>query len=377
MAFDEAADYLHTPRSTLYRWLREGRVPGHKLGRQWRFLRSELEAFRASGNRAQEEAAALAPLAQVLQARLAPSQTTHSMASEGAALVDALIWDAADHDVSVVHVQPHDGGYAIRYREAGDLNDLIQLSEPAFAVLDRNLTLKSTLIRANNKRRLHLERRTESGVERLQVRYQKLETFSGARLTLNLVPQSRLPKRVEDICNTPQEAAVLRRWSQASKGLVLVSGRSGSGKTTTSFCCLEELARERDRVIFTLEESVEFLLPHVEQVEVELSDSRAVREAFDAVFASDPDVLFVASSLSPQHQTALCRHALSAAESGCLVFVQMDAVSADDARRLFETAVARAIEDQLVGVSYQELVRDEASGPRRAQYELATGPLGL
>ena len=67
ITFEEAAEYLHTPHSTLYRWLREGKVPGHKLGRQWRFLRSELEVFRASGNRQSEERAALHRLAEHLK----------------------------------------------------------------------------------------------------------------------------------------------------------------------------------------------------------------------------------------------------------------------------------------------------------------------
>ena len=64
------------------------------------------------------------------------------------------------------------------------------------------------------------------------------------------------------------------------------------------------------------------------------------------------------------------------AKACCLVFVQMDAVSTDDARGIFEAAVARDIEDQLVGITYQELVRDDASGHRRAKYELTPGPLG-
>ena len=62
MTFEEAAAFLSTPHSTLYRWLREERVPGHKLGRQWRFLRSELEDFRASGTGGGEERAALTDL---------------------------------------------------------------------------------------------------------------------------------------------------------------------------------------------------------------------------------------------------------------------------------------------------------------------------
>ncbi|MEE2779367.1 MAG: ATPase, T2SS/T4P/T4SS family [Myxococcota bacterium] len=292
-------------------------------------------------------------------------------------LADALIWDAVDHDVSVIHLQPDEGGYAIRYRAEGELDILLQLSSIAFSALDRQLTSRSTPVRTENKRRLFLDRKTSAGVESLQVRYQKLETFSGERLTLNIIPQSRMPRSVDDITDSPEEAATLRRWSQAPKGLVLVSGRSGSGKTTTSFVCLEEVARPRDRVIFTIEESVEFLLPNVEQVEVDLNDTRACRDAFDAVFASDLDVLFVTSSLSSDHQKSLCRHALSAAESGHLVFVQLDAVSPEDARQIFETAVERDIEDQLVGITWQELSRDAETGRRSAHYEFVPGPLGV
>ena len=70
LTFDEAAEYLNTPRSTLYRWLREGKAPGHKLGRQWRFLRSDLERFIRSSAEEAEERDELAALVDVLNARL-------------------------------------------------------------------------------------------------------------------------------------------------------------------------------------------------------------------------------------------------------------------------------------------------------------------
>ena len=57
MTLDEAVEFLSTPRSTMYRWLREGKVPGHKLGRQWRFLRTELEDFRSGDRRTESERA--------------------------------------------------------------------------------------------------------------------------------------------------------------------------------------------------------------------------------------------------------------------------------------------------------------------------------
>ena len=337
LTFEEAAEFLNTPHSTLYRWLREGRVPGHKLGRQWRFLREELEAFRASGTRQHDEQLALAALTALLEARKPQESDMELNAIESSAqLAEHLIWDAADHGASRIHLQPADGGYSIRYRTADGLETLQQVSRPAFEALDRQLATGSTPARTEAKRRLCLDREVDGVSERLQVHYQKLSTFAGDRLTLGLIKESRLPQSIDEITTSAQDSAILRRWSQAPNGLILVSGRSGSGKTTTSFCCLGELAKSSDRVIFTIEEDVEVLLPDVEQVEVDLNDERAFRETFAAVLASDPDVLFLSSSVAPRHRSTLWSHALSAAESGHLVFVQIDAISTAHAKELFE-----------------------------------------
>ncbi len=79
----------------------------------------------------------------------------------------------------------------------------------------------------------------------------------------------------------------------ASHGLVLISGRSGSGKTTTAYVCWNELAQAKDKVIFTIEDPIGTYIPGVNQLEVDLDDERAYREAFSAVFDSDVDVLFI------------------------------------------------------------------------------------
>jgi type II secretory ATPase GspE/PulE/Tfp pilus assembly ATPase PilB-like protein len=291
-------------------------------------------------------------------------------------LAENLIWDAVDTGASKIHLQPADGGYSVRYRTAEGLENLLEVSRPAFEALDRQLTTSSTPARTENKRRLYLDRQVDGVADRLQVQYQKLSTFTGDRLTLALIKESRFPQSIDDITTSAQDSETLRRWSQAPNGLVLVSGRSGSGKTTTSFCCLGELAKSSDRVIFTIEDPVEILLPDVEQVEVDLNDDSAFRETFGAVLASDPDVLFLSSSVAPRHRATLWSHALSAAESGHLVFVQIDAVSTAHAQELFEAAVERSVEEQLVGVVWQELQRDPETGGRIALYDFAPGPLG-
>lgn len=377
MTFEEAAAFLATPHSTLYRWLREERVPGHKLGRQWRFLRSELEDFRASGTAGGEERGALVDLARLLRSRRANPEEPdmQSQTTTPAAIAEQLIWDAVDHGASVIHFAPSAEGHAIRYRTQEGLETLRELPRSAFEAVDRHLSSASQPTRRKSRRRLFLDRTSGTDTERLQVRYQKLETIAGERLTLGLLQEARFPTSVADITNGEDEAATLRRWSAATRGLVLVSGRPGSGKTTTAYCCLEEIARSGQRVVFTIEDTVEFLLSGVNQVEVDLGDPSSYERTFEDICSSDLDVLFLPGSTAPRHLALHWKTALQAAESGHLVFVQLEADSAEGAIDLFSEMVGRDVRPHIVGSVWQQLTRDGCSGSRTAAYDFCPGEL--
>lgn len=335
-------------------------MPAHKLGRQWRFLRDELEVFRAGGPGLEPVAA----LAGVRSHLCAPSASAADLARQ-------LVWEAVDRGASAIHLAPKDGSHELRYRTDAGLEEVLGLDPEAFAALDTEWTRASQPIRDDARRRFFLERGAPA--ERLQVRYRRLDTLAGPRLTLRLLRAANQGATLDRIA-TGDVVKALRRWCGASHGLVLVAGRSGSGKTTTAYSCLAELAASQTRVIFTIEESIGHYLPGVDQIEVDLHDEAALRGTFAAVFDSDPDVLFLASVIAQPHQHVLCGMALSAAESGHLVFVQMEADSADDAVRRFSAAAGREVRRSLVGAVWQELVPRPAGG-RVARYELDSGDL--
>ncbi|MCP4872341.1 MAG: Flp pilus assembly complex ATPase component [Proteobacteria bacterium] len=340
LTLDEAAEFLSTSKPTLYRWLRDGRIPGHKLGRQWRFLQSELETFRSGGP------------------------------SDGRAEAEALIWEAIDAGANAVHLIPVGGAHSLRYRRDGGLEPVRDLDGDTFDALDRAWTAASRPVRGQEKRRLFLEREGE----RLQVRYRRLETFSGSRVTLRFVRESKMRLTLDGIAPEPADRAVLESLTGASHGLVLVSGRGGSGKTTTAYCCLNELAASGSRTVFTIEDEVGVYLPGVDQLEVDLDDPAAVRGAFSAVMDSDPDVLFVSSMVAQRHRGTIWGLALDAAENGHLVFVQLDAASPQHAIEQVTEAVDRPLDPILVGALWQRLERKPESG-RRAVYQVEQGPL--
>lgn len=375
LTFQEASEFLNTPRSTLYRWVRSGTVPGHKLGRQWRFLRSELEAFRESGSSGAAEA--LEPLAEVLMRRNSTQPDEENMQEwrNPAELAERLIWDAADEGAGWVHISPDGTGHEVRYRKEGGLDELVKLESGGFEVLDRQWRQLSTIQRSEDSRRMVLEREADTDEpERLQVRYTSLDTAAGPRVSLRLLREDRIRTDLEAIVNGPEELETLRKWSLASHGIVVLAGGSGSGKTTTAYACLSEAAKDGDRIVFTIEDRHEFFLPQVHQVKIDMNDEQAYREAFTGVLDSDPDVLFIAATFAQRHLGVLWGTALNAAESGHLVFLQIEADSADDALERLSAAVDRPVDDLVVGVSWQKLERDE-DGRQHAVYEMLPGLL--
>lgn len=375
MTFEEAVEFLNTPRSTLYRWLREEKVPGHKLGRQWRFLRSELEQFRSSGARVQEESRGLVELAKLLHHKNQKGVGMITEIKNPSIVAEELIWDAVDSGATVIHLGPVGEEHEIRYRTSEGLLTLLQIPTASFVALDRHWISSSQKLRSESSRRMYLERERSGKVEGLQIRYQKLETFLGERLALRLIQEAKFPKSIDLIVNNKEDEATLRRWSQAKHGLFLIAGRSGSGKTTTAYCCLEEMAQAGDRILFTLENSVEVLLGGVNQVSVDLDDEVAFRKAFGDIFDADLDVLFLSSNFAQRHLKTLWGSALSAAESGHLVMVQLEADSAADALKKFSDAVDRPIEDYLLGAVWQELIEDKDTRKRKANYQFISGAL--
>jgi general secretion pathway protein E/type IV pilus assembly protein PilB len=371
MTFEQASEFLNTSRSTLYRWVREGRVPGHKIGRQWRFRREELEAVLLGDSN--DASTTLAKLAELLRQRRKEMNIMNWEAPGSVA--ENLIWDAVDSGAFVIHLTPMGDGHDVKYRGSEGLEQLVRLPTDAFEALDQAWTATSRQVQSADRRRMYVTRDVDGEDERVQVKYQRLETLSGPRITLRLLQESRFPADFDVIAGVPEDAATLRRWASKPHGLVLVTGRSGSGKTTTAYVCLNHVAAGGDNVVFTIEEEVGMYLHGVNQVEVNLDDERAYRDAFSAIFASDLDVLFIASTVAQRHRPTLWGTALSAAESGHLVFVQMEADSADDALKKFRDAVDRPFDDHLVGAVWQELHQREEGPGRRAEYDFVRGPL--
>ena len=280
-------------------------------------------------------------------------------------LAEQLIWDAYDHGTRTIHVGPTKGHYEIRYRHRDGLEKLTEIQEETFSALDEYWQQSSSPLHSENSRRLYLNRSAEEG---LQVRYNRLETVSGPRVTLSLFNPEKDVMPLENISSGEKNVLeTFRKWSQEKSGLIILSGVAGSGKTTTFYSMLHEIRKQGSNII-TLERPVDLVIEGINQVELVEETPRELREQLNAILASDPDVigLLGLNSSQPELEKILIQAAIAMASTGHLVLLQLHSSTVKEAFDSIQAAVDIDINKVLVGICNQKLV--PTSKGLRAEY---------
>lgn len=369
MNFDDAVVYLSTTRSTLYKWLQAGKVPGHKLGRQWRFIESELDQFRTGNHEQTKQQAALKSLAQLLGKRaekrkeIKMKQQTEINPCD---IAEQLVWDATNSGAHGIHFQPIKDKYQISYRGSNDKETISDIDKKTFNQINQFLQEVSSPIRKENKRRFFLGRNEGEGTVGLHIRYQQLETITGPRVTLKIHRSDHPANSLKAIAKG-NDLKTLEEWTSKTHGIIAVTGQPGSGKTTTLHCALHDLIK-KDLLAFTIEDPVDFIIEGANQVEVDLKDPEAIEDAFNAIYDSDMDVLCLGLSSAESESVAL-ELAKKAAASGHLVIIQMHEATTDDAFMKMKSLLGEDIEEHLIGICAQKLIPNPGGKGRKAEYQ--------
>jgi MSHA biogenesis protein MshE len=270
-------------------------------------------------------------------------------------LLQSVFEDALQVGASDVHIEPQEGGLVIRARIDGVLQTQTQADKRIAAALAQRLKLMAALdisekrLPQDGRFTLRLRERT------VDVRLSTLPSHHGESVVMRLLGHGETVRRIDEI-GMPQ--AMLRRFRDVlgrSSGMVLVTGPTGSGKTTTLYAALAEIDAEQQKVI-TVEDPIEYRLPGLTQVQVndkiELSFARVLR----ACLRQDPDVILVGEVRDPETADI----ALRAALTGHLVLSSLhtrDAISTPF-RLLDMGSPAFMVASSLQAVIAQRLVRN-------------------
>lgn len=365
--FDQAVSFLKTTPSTLYKWLQAGKIPGHKLGRQWRFLKEELDIHisgRGSKINIQKD---FLNLAELLNNRSKTKEV--KMETNMDVIPEKMLWDAYDHGSRVIHIYPSKGKYEISYRTLKGLEKLTTIQEESFSIIDEALTQISIGFERGNSKRINLIRdNANSEADVMQVKYQKLETVTGPRVTLRLWQTEKDVMPLEKITGDKTVVENFKKMTNKRNGLIIVTGGSGSGKTTTLYSLINEF-KNKGNMVFTIEDTAELVIEGINQIEVKGKTAEQFEDVFESVYSSDPDVICMSVGGALGAESTVYNLAYKAASSGHLVVLLMHQPSCADALTTFNKFVKFPTDHILAGISCQKLV--EENGKVKAVYEFA------
>ena len=304
---DEAAGILGVSRSTLQRMLKQGNVRGFKVGRQWRFRRSDLDKF---GRMSHPSAAGVkvSDLRRIVASLLEQSKVTGEVqfestppgfppTEEEAAVEDLLkmmLAAAVKHEASDIHVEPTRDAANVRLRVDGVLHHVVEM--PRYAHKPLTICIKQHAGMALDQDQTAQDGRFRfalNGVE-CDVRVAALPSIHGETVVMRLLPQVAQLLTL-DSPRLGMNAADLERFRRLVHqpcGLILVSGPSGCGKTSLLYAALQDVANPQIKTI-TIEDPVEFAFRWVTQAPVNVKAGFSYEQAVRATARHDPDVIMI------------------------------------------------------------------------------------
>jgi general secretion pathway protein E len=268
--------------------------------------------------------------------------------------VNLLVRDAYDAGASDIHLEATPNGLAVRFRLDGVLSPAPEPPAALGHAVVSRIKLLAELDIAERRRPQDGRIRVRLESRELDLRVSTVPTIYGESVVLRLLDRGGRPVELEELgMPAPVLRSVLALTSRPH-GLVLVTGPTGSGKTTTLYACLQRRSAGAEKII-TVEDPVEYQLPGVSQVPVHSQAGVTFSSALRSILRQDPDVVMVGEMRDPE----TAEIAIQAAMTGHLVLSTLhtnDAVAAVP-RLLDLESPPYLVAATLEGVLAQRLVR--------------------
>ena len=264
-------------------------------------------------------------------------------------LVDMMLADAATSRASDIHVEPAEGGVVIRYRIDGVLRQVMRIPRTAGIPLISRVKIMSGLDIADRLRPQDGRARITVNNEPIDLRVSTLPASMGEKVVIRLLSSKGTILALDGLGLFEDEADQIRRLLHFKEGILLVTGPTGSGKTTTLYSAIRVIQGEGVNIV-TVEDPVEYRLgANIVQVQVHEKANVTFASALRSILRQDPDVVLI-GEIRDQETAQI---AVQASLTGHLVF---STLHTNDAPGALTRLVDMGVEPYLVASSLEAVL---------------------
>jgi general secretion pathway protein E len=269
-------------------------------------------------------------------------------------LVNMVLFQALKMRASDVHIQPYEEKLQVRFRIDGILYDMMTPPKKIQEAIISRVKIMGKMDIA--ERRLPQDGRAtvKLGDSEVDIRISSVPTNHGERLVMRLLDKGARLYELEELGLEVEDREIVKKLIDASHGIVLVTGPTGSGKTTSLYAALKRI-NATEYNIMTIEDPIEYHLPGISQIEVNYKKGLTFATGLRSLVRQDPDIVFV-GEIRDEETAGI---AIQASLTGHLVFSTLHTNDAPGAvTRLIDIGVEPyLVASSVIGVVAQRLVR--------------------
>ncbi|HZK41069.1 MAG TPA: type II secretion system ATPase GspE [Atribacterota bacterium] len=269
-------------------------------------------------------------------------------------LVNMLIVQGVKDRASDIHIEPNKKGLLVRFRIDGMLHDVRTLPNAIKSAITSRIKILAKMDIA--ERRLPQDGRfqVKFGTREVDLRVSSIPTVSGEKVVLRLLDKSKGLIKLEQLGFMPKQLEEFKSIISQSYGIILLTGPTGSGKSTTLYAALNQV-NSTEKNIITVEDPVEYKLNRINQIQVKPKINLTFANTLRSILRQDPDIIMIGEIRDAE----TAQIAVQAALTGHLVLSTLhtnDAASA--VTRLVDMNIETfLISSSVIGVIAQRLVR--------------------
>lgn len=263
-------------------------------------------------------------------------------------IVNEIIIDSVHRGVSDIHFDPYEKGIHIRIRIDGDLHDYTDVP----LSMKKNMLTRVKIIAGMNitESRLPQDGAIKGLIEDMNVdlRVSALPTNMGEKIVIRILDYSMSSAGLENLGFTKENYEAIKKMVALPNGIILVTGATGSGKSTTVYAMLQRLNTE-NRNLITVEDPIEMNIEGINQVQVNSEIGMTFGSALRSILRQDPDVIMIGEI----RDTETARIAVRSAITGHLV---LSTIHTNDSLNTIERLLDMDVERYLLGAAFEGII---------------------